>query len=210
MADHIPEPTADGGLPGPAVPGELRASHADREAVVERLRDAAADGRIDLAELDERLERALTAKTHGELDRLTADLPTVAPPAPVKPLVLRGGMHGVRKNGRWRVPAHITAFGGLGGVKLDFTHAECPWQVVEVEANGEMAGVVLIVPVGWAVETDEMNPGLGGVRDKTVSDRTPGAPLLRLTGNGGTGGVVVRHQNRWERRRQSRSTRAAG
>jgi hypothetical protein len=44
-----------------------RAADADREAVAERLRIAAGDGRIDLAELDERLGLAYAAKTYGEL-----------------------------------------------------------------------------------------------------------------------------------------------
>ncbi|WP_399125469.1 DUF1707 domain-containing protein [Streptomyces sp. ITFR-6] len=49
----------------------MRASDADREAVVEQLREAAAEGRIDLDELDARLSQALTAKTYGELAPLT-------------------------------------------------------------------------------------------------------------------------------------------
>ena len=60
--------------------GELRASHADRDRVVEVLRVAAGDGRITADELDQRLEAALTARTLGELAVLTTDLP--ASPAP--------------------------------------------------------------------------------------------------------------------------------
>lgn len=54
---------------------EFRASHAEREAVVERLQDAAAEGRITMAELEERVEAAYSARTHGDLETLTADLP---------------------------------------------------------------------------------------------------------------------------------------
>lgn len=53
----------------------LRASDADRELAVEILCAAAGDGRLSAAELDERLEVALTARTIGELAELTADLP---------------------------------------------------------------------------------------------------------------------------------------
>jgi hypothetical protein len=52
-----------------------RASDADREAVTERLRKAAADGRLEPDELEERLHTALRARTYGELDRVVADLP---------------------------------------------------------------------------------------------------------------------------------------
>ena len=54
---------------------ELRASHDDRDRVVELLRVSAGDGRLTAEELDERLEQAMTARTYGELARLVADLP---------------------------------------------------------------------------------------------------------------------------------------
>jgi hypothetical protein len=53
----------------------LRASDADRDAVAERLRQAAVEGRLDADELEQRLHRALRAKTYGDLDRLLGDLP---------------------------------------------------------------------------------------------------------------------------------------
>src|SRR5208283_2062785 len=53
----------------------MRASDADREHVTERLRQAAAEGRLLASELEERLARALRAKTYGELDATVADLP---------------------------------------------------------------------------------------------------------------------------------------
>ena len=56
---------------------DLRASHQDRDRVVDVLRVAAGDGRLDAEELDMRLESALSARTLGELAELTADLPTV-------------------------------------------------------------------------------------------------------------------------------------
>ena len=66
---------------------ELRASHEDRDRVVELLRVSAGDGRLTAEELDERLELAMTARTYGELAKLVADLPadgSVAS-APVRP-----------------------------------------------------------------------------------------------------------------------------
>src|SRR5918999_3013439 len=53
----------------------LRASDADRDAVTERLREAAGEGRLEPDELEQRVERALRARTYGELARLVADLP---------------------------------------------------------------------------------------------------------------------------------------
>jgi Domain of unknown function (DUF1707) len=53
----------------------LRASQAERERVVERLRVHAGEGRLDLSELEQRIEAAYGAKTRGELAELLADLP---------------------------------------------------------------------------------------------------------------------------------------
>ncbi|XKK38217.1 DUF1707 domain-containing protein [Nocardiopsis sp. ARC36] len=197
MTSQPPEPS-----PRPAPTGGLRASHDDREAVVEQLRDAAAEGRIDLDELDSRLEQALSSKTHAELAVLTADLPRPESAVDLPPLELNGGIHGASRGpGRWEVPGHVIAHGGMGGVKIDFSRAECRLPEVVVEAYGEAAGVTIVVPDGWAAETGGMNPGLGGLKDKTTPDRLPGTPLIRLTGSGGMAGVVIRHPNRWERRK---------
>ncbi len=69
----------------------LRASDADREHVAERLREAALEGRLEPHELDERLGRALSARTYGELDPLIGDLPVPAHPAPT-PARRRSGL----------------------------------------------------------------------------------------------------------------------
>jgi Flp pilus assembly protein TadB len=53
----------------------LRASDADRDAVTDRLRQAAGEGRLEPEELEQRLDRALRARTYGELAPLVADLP---------------------------------------------------------------------------------------------------------------------------------------
>jgi Domain of unknown function (DUF1707) len=58
----------------------LRASDADREAVADRLRRAAIEGRLEPDELEQRLDAALRARTYGELDRLLIDLPSGAAP----------------------------------------------------------------------------------------------------------------------------------
>jgi hypothetical protein len=66
---------------GPA----LRASDADRDAIAERLRVAAVDGRIDAEELEERLSEVYKARWVADLDRLVADVSPPPPPAPVAP-----------------------------------------------------------------------------------------------------------------------------
>jgi hypothetical protein len=58
---------------------ELRASDADREHTADRLRQALSEGRLDLHEYDERLQRAYAAKTYGDLKGVVADLPDSLP-----------------------------------------------------------------------------------------------------------------------------------
>ncbi|MFI6867347.1 DUF1707 domain-containing protein [Nocardia sp. NPDC050406] len=53
----------------------LRASDADRQKIVDRLRLAMDEGRLSLHEFDERLQQVYAAKTHGELVPLVSDLP---------------------------------------------------------------------------------------------------------------------------------------
>ncbi len=60
----------------------IRASDADRENVTGRLREHFAAGRLTPDELDERVTAALSAKTHGELRQLMADLPEPAAATP--------------------------------------------------------------------------------------------------------------------------------
>ena len=63
---------------GAAGRGPMRASHADREQVIEALKDAFVHGRLNRDELDARAGQALAARTYAELAAVTADIP----PAP--------------------------------------------------------------------------------------------------------------------------------
>jgi hypothetical protein len=102
-------PTGKGS--GPGSPPEPRASHADRDRVVDVLRIAAGDGLLTADELDERLEAALSARTLSELTPLTAELPPPSATAgvtsvPVKDVVRIEQVHSgaVERVGRWVVP----------------------------------------------------------------------------------------------------------
>ncbi|MFI7468001.1 DUF1707 and DUF4870 domain-containing protein [Nonomuraea sp. NPDC049646] len=74
--------------PGQVPPAHLRVTHQDREHVVEHVKAAYAEGRFDKLEFDDRLERAMTARTHGDLMPIMNELygtmavPRLAPPMP--------------------------------------------------------------------------------------------------------------------------------
>jgi hypothetical protein len=82
MREDIGAPTVDGvsgNIERRDGRGEMRASDADRNAVAQRLQGAVDEGRLGLADYDERLQQAYAAKTYAELDRVTADLPAPVP-----------------------------------------------------------------------------------------------------------------------------------
>jgi Domain of unknown function (DUF1707) len=95
----MPEP-GDDRTARPAGRGRLRASHGDRDQVVDTLKDAFVQGRLTKDEFDARVGRALASRTHADLAALTTDLP--AGPAgprpqraprsrrPVNPTIKRG------------------------------------------------------------------------------------------------------------------------
>ncbi len=102
----------------PADHPELRVSDADRESAVARLCTHAAEGRLDAAEFEERLEAALAARSAGELARLEADLPRASTGAGPRRLKVVSG----------EVRAYLTVMVFLVTIWL-VTGAGYPWPV---------------------------------------------------------------------------------
>jgi len=95
--------------PGAGGRGRLRASHADRERVVEVLKDAFVQGRLNKGELDARVGRAFASRTYAELAALTADIPDDGPlpdPGGADHIVVLGLAAGL-------IVAAVIVFGGL-------------------------------------------------------------------------------------------------
>ena len=193
-----------GDLPAAAAGEELRASHADRDQVVELLRVAAGDGRLSAEELDDRLERALTARTYAELTALTADLPAtpgaiVVPPgagavtATPKDLV-RIDVHGssARRDGHWVVPKELDVRLRGGGVTLDFTEAVITQPLLRITAEVRGGGLRLITRPGIVVDADDISQHGGSV---TLPEPPgPGDPILlrvEISGSVRGGGITA-------------------
>ncbi len=178
---------------------ELRASHEDRDRVVELLRVSAGDGRLTAEELDERLELAMTARTYGELARVVADLPAagsvVSAPAPrVKDVVrIDCGSGHAKRDGRWVVPQRIEARVRSGQLKLDFTEAVITEPSLRLDVEVRSGHVILITKPGIVVDTDDV-----AVRSGHVKVRAPWGPdvpeVLRIevAGTVGSGHFIAR------------------
>ena len=131
---------------------DMRASHEDRDRVVDALRVAGGDGRLSAEELDTRLERALSARTLGELAGLTADLPNA--PAPKEVLVIRQHAGKYVQEGRWLVPARIELHTQMCRVTLDFTHAVITSSVLRIDADMVHGKLFIVSPAGIVINTD--------------------------------------------------------
>lgn len=186
-------PAGDSHRPG-AEP-ELRASHADRDRVVEILGSAAADGRLTAAELDERLEAALSARTSGELAALTADLPPSGIQRQAKDMVRIDQRFGdVTRSGRWVVPRRMEIRLTAGDVKLDFTEALITQDTLRIDVDLGIGGdLTLVTRPGIVVDTDDLTGRLGEVKVRHVTDpRAPVTLRVELAGRLRGGGIVAR------------------
>jgi len=207
--------------------GSLRASHADRDQVVDALQAAAGDGRLTPEELDERLDLALNAKTYAELAVLLGDLPVAgsaalgvtvpgaaalaartaaAAAANRKDLVTMHytSGHGERR-GRWIVPSRMDLEVRSGHIKLDFTEAVITEPVLRIGAKVSSGQIVLLTRPGIVVDTDNVSVRSGQVKVRAPwGDDVPVVLRIDLSGTCGSGSIVARPPRRsfwqWLRR----------
>ncbi len=208
---------------------ELRASDADRERVAEVLRDALAEGRLDMEEFEERLEATYKARTYGELAPITRDLPVGAVTPPSVSLVkepegsgswagrIVGGegsstgavavMSGFQRKGRWTVPRRFTCFAFWGGGEIDLREANFADREVEINCVAIMGGMQVIVPPG--VEVVVRGIGIMGGFDHREEGvpGDPGAPRVIVTGFAFWGGVSVERKLTRAQRQELRAER---
>ena len=204
-----------------AVVIRLRISDEDRHRVSEVLRQAAGEGRIDLTELDERLEATYRAKTYADLVPLTADLPGVPPvPQPVgqpvaqsvaqsvaRPVSLSGRdaatspasvavMSTSRGTGAWAVSDRHTAVALMGTIVLDLRQAQFGSAELTINASAVMGEVKVVVGAGTRVVVEGF--GLMGdfseQRPKVPFDPSAGGPLVRVRGLALMGSVQVQRK----------------
>jgi hypothetical protein len=195
----------------------LRASDADRERVAEMLRAAAADGRLTLPEMEERLDTLYAAKTYAELEPVVDDLPgtldvlrpTNAPlprAADASSPARVGGsptsreakavFGGVARRGQWVVPRWYRVKAVFGGVDLDLRQAQLEEREVTIDAKAVFGGVNVVVPEDITVLID--GSGVFGGFGGDAEDVQPpaGGPVLRVVGKAVFGGVAVQRKPR--------------
>ncbi len=192
-------------------PDQLRISDADRHKVAEVLREAAGEGRLDLDELDERLEATYAAKVYADLVPIVVDLPgtgLVLPTgaAPVlRPANMPTGTTAIRhdtslaimggqdRKGVWEVGPSHTAFTLMGGIDIDLRQAVFATNEVVINANAIMGGIDIIVNAHTKVVVQGV--GIMGAfdqaRDRVDPELDDSSPVVRVKGVALMAGVTV-------------------
>lgn len=175
---HDREPGTDVvGLSGPSGRAILRASDDDRKRVVDWLQAHYVAGRLTQLELEERVERALAARTFGDLDALMADLPSLsapaATPAPVAPIRdRRQRRREIREERRRR--RHGSARKGFGAHAASYVLVMSVLVVIWALTAGEHGYFWPVWPMlGWGIGL--ASHGLAAVFGRT--DGTDGSQM---------------------------------
>jgi hypothetical protein len=148
----------------------MRASDADRDRVADALREAYAEGRLDVDEHKERIDLAYQAKTLGQLTPLLADLPqrhtttaattpfgapTPAMPADYAPDSKVTAVFAEQtRGGRWMVPPQTVASAVFGSVTIDLREAVLTQREIVITANAVFGSVEIKVPHGVVVRDE--------------------------------------------------------
>ncbi|WP_309646763.1 DUF1707 domain-containing protein [Nocardioides sp.] len=180
-------------------PARMRVSDAQRHEVAEILREAAGDGRIDLGELDERLEATFAARTYAELAPITSDLaPATRSTQPVRPTE-RGIaiMSGFERSGTWTVPEHLTVLCVMGGANLDLRQASYAADEVVITVNAIMGGASIVVGPHTRVvlEGTGIMGGYSGPSGLVAAELDETSPTVRVRGVAIWGGVSVERKH---------------
>jgi len=191
------------GTPARREGAAMRISDAERHEVAEVLRQAAGEGRIDLAELDERLEAAYAAQPYAALVPITADLPATRPathPAPARPVAGYDRsfalMSETRRVGPWRVGAEHSAGAVMGSVTLDLREATFDAAETHLRVAVVMGEVKIVVNPQTVVRLEGV-PVMGEFKDSGGADETTASsPVVRVTGLALMGSVTVKRRPR--------------
>lgn len=181
----------------------MRISDADRDRAVARLNDAVAEGRLTLAEFEDRVQGVLNARTAAEVAPYLADLPGTTPTAPEHGQ-LRSTMSSLKRAGRWTVPRRLSVHSKAGSVRLDLTDALIAYPVIEIALEVYAGSTTLIVPEGASVNVEQVEVDMVAstikVKKKVPTSTEPvGRPHIVISGKQWAGTLVVRHQYRFLR-----------
>ncbi|GAA2686155.1 DUF1707 domain-containing protein [Streptomyces lunalinharesii] len=165
----------------------------DREAAVQRLQTAYAEGRISHEEMDERLEQVLTAETPGALASAMASLPEGSP-EPTSTIAAAGGR--IRRRGAWRVPRNLKVASAFGRVHLDLSRAVIEHPVVDIELALGTGRAKITVPRDAIIDVEGLSTGWKDLRYRPGRRSRSDGPKIRISGSMGFGRLKIHHARR--------------
>ncbi|MFC6881334.1 MULTISPECIES: DUF1707 SHOCT-like domain-containing protein [Actinomadura] len=165
----------------------------DRDTAVRRLQEAYTQGHISHEEMDERLHRALTAATHGELVSALASLPGEKPATESTIAAMSGR---IRRRGAWRVPRILKVESALGRVNLNLSRAVIEHPVVDIELRLGTGRAKITVPRDAVVDVEGLHTGWKDALYRPRRPSRPGGPKIRVSGTMGMGRLKIRHARR--------------
>ena len=194
------DPTVgDGATAGDGEPAAgIRASDAERDATLQRLSAASGDGRLTLEEFSQRMDRATTAKTRAELDRLVADLPkdadaassAVAERGPGRPSWHVSPIGGLSVSGPWRMERSVIVVSLIGGADLDLSQTQLAAPEVTLTKVSLLGGVSIGVPPGIRVDASGFSL-IGGTSVDAGPEPGPDAPTVHIRAFSLLGGTRI-------------------
>jgi len=179
-------PEAVGPENRPVAPA-VRASDADRDRVAVALREAFAEGRLTMPELEERLSAAYAAQTDAELAPIVHDLRKNAPQpgdwAGAAPTSTRdvGIIAGFQRKGRWMVGRAFQGLAVIGNGEIDLREARFLDGETTIHATAIIGNITVVVPQDADVHIGGTGI-IGGFDHHGEGPGTPGAPRITVTG----------------------------
>jgi hypothetical protein len=179
---------------------DMRISDAERELVVAQLNAAVAEGRLTLAEFEERVDGVLRSRTFGEVEPYVGDLPSKGPLAGPQEHLIRNRSSSLKRVGRWTVPRRLLISSRAGSIKLDFTEAVFTSQVVEVQLEARSSNIELVVPRGATADIHSIAPHASSLKQQVPPAYDAGSGIVfRISGEVRSSSVRVRYQRRFWR-----------
>jgi hypothetical protein len=181
----------------------IRASDAEREHVIDVLREAVVAGRLTLEEFSDRVDSAQIARTDRELAVLAVDLPAEPAPTPG----VRSGAYDpvgipqrdrhlalwsrIERRGYWELPVRSEYRSVFGTIDLDLTQARLAGHQTDIEIYNLFGTVTLIVPEGVEVNVS----GGGAFASQVIAHPAPriaNPPRLNIHTRGPGGTLYIR------------------
>ena len=173
----------------------------ERERIIQQLSEHFANDRLSLDELELRMELAYKAGSVGDLQRLTADLPSAsALPVPAPSAVeelpalapdrdrIFAVMSETSRRGAWVVPQRLDLLAVMADTTIDLTQAALPTGIIDIHIRSIWAAVKIVVPPGLQV-VNRLSSLMASVAGGGAPNESAGAgggwkegTVIRLTG----------------------------